>query len=161
MNSRICEGMVIHKRYFEKPHQFKYKLFMMLLDLDELDYLFDDYWLWSHEKNNVASFKRKNYLKNVELVKDKNYSLIKTVKELIYKETKNIIDKVYLLTNLAYFGYCFNPISIYFCHYKNQLINCIIEVTNTPWGESHRYILEPKLTRKDVYMMSFKKALHV
>jgi len=155
MRSQVCTGIVKHQRHVEKSHQFKYNVFMMLLDLDELNHIFDNYWLWSVEKFNLASFKRKNYF-------DKgNEALIDSVKKLIDKRTGNKIDKVFLLTNLSCLGYCFNPISIYFCHNKGKLVNCIIEVTNTPWGESHQYILDPILIKKDIYKMSFKKVLHV
>ncbi len=155
MKSQIGKGFVRHRRFIDKSHQFKYKVFMMHLDLDELDSIFDDYWLWSVDTFNVASFKRKKYLA------EKTEPLLNSVKKLIKKKTGNTIDKVLLLTNLAYFGYCFNPISVYFCLYQGKLIHCIAEVSNTPWGESHQYILTPHLIKENIYKMTFKKELHV
>jgi hypothetical protein len=42
-----------------------------------------------------------------------------------------------LLTHLRYFGYCINPISIYYCFTPDgaEIDTLVAEVTNTPWGE--------------------------
>ena len=50
---------------------------------------------------------------------------------------------VRLLTNLSYFGYCFNPVSFYYCYKKDgQTLDTIVaEVNNTPWGERDTYVL--------------------
>jgi DUF1365 family protein len=72
--------------------------------------------------------------------------------------------KIYLLTHLSCLGYCFNPISLFFVFSENsrQLDYLILEVTNTPWGEQHHYVLESSGTEKNnVYHYQFKKELHV
>ena len=40
MESAIYEGWVRHRRYLPKANQFKYKVFMMYLDLAELEEVF-------------------------------------------------------------------------------------------------------------------------
>jgi DUF1365 family protein len=52
---------------------------------------------------------------------------------------------VRLLTNLRYFGHCFNPVSFYYCFDEpGERVEAVVaEVTNTPWGERHAYVLEP------------------
>ncbi len=155
MNSCIFIGNVQHRRFVSKTHKFNYRLFMLYLDLAELDHVFNDYWLWSHKGFNLAAFKRNKYLG------DPNESLLNSVKKLMAQQTNTVPDKVCLLTNLAYYGYCFNPISLYFCQQQNQLTHCIAEVTNTPWNEQHAYVLTANAVKPDVYTMHFQKALHV
>ena len=36
-NSIIYDGKVIHRRFNPKEHYFKYKLFSLLIDIDELE----------------------------------------------------------------------------------------------------------------------------
>ena len=128
---------------------------MMHLNLHEIKDIFKPYWLWSTDKPNIARFQRKRYLSTPKV------DLLQEVRDLIYQKTGATIDQVCLLTNLAYFGYCVNPISIYFCFIQGKLTHCIAEVTNTPWGHSHPYILKPECIRDNIYYMSFKKELHV
>eukprot|EP00903_Cladosiphon_okamuranus_P008379 g8057.t1 len=53
--------------------------------------------------------------------------------------------RVQLLTHLAYLGYCFNPVSFYYCLDAEEEIETVVaEVSNTPWGEMHCYVLNPK-----------------
>ena len=50
---------------------------------------------------------------------------------------------VRLLTNLRYLGHCFNPVSFYYCFdARGEGLQAVVaEVTNTPWGERHAYVL--------------------
>jgi DUF1365 family protein len=53
---------------------------------------------------------------------------------------------VRLLTHLRYFGYCFNPVSFYYCFdaADREVVAVVAEVNNTPWGESHCYVLDDR-----------------
>ncbi len=63
-----------------------------------------------------------------------------------------------LLTQPRYFGYVMNPVSFYFCFDEERqgLEAVVLEVTNTPWGERHMYIVDGRLPAAQ-----FSKALHV
>ncbi|MEM7255678.1 MAG: DUF1365 family protein, partial [Pseudomonadota bacterium] len=50
MHSRIYEGTVVHRRFQPVAHRFRYRLFQMYLDLDEVDELFAKRWFWSSRK---------------------------------------------------------------------------------------------------------------
>lgn len=154
-NSRLFIGSVRHRRFAVKSHQFFYRLFMVYLDLAELDTVFAPYWLWSTQGFNIAAFQRKRYLG------DPNEPLLVSVKKRVFAETGAEIDRVCLLTHLAYFGYCFNPISIYFCFQGQKLSHYVIEVTNTPWGEQAVYVETPTTLGPNNHTMSFSKQLHV
>ena len=66
------------------------------------------------------------------------------VRDLVEKET-GVRPKgpIRLLTNLSYFGYCFNPVSFYYCfsHGGDTVESIVCEVTNTPWGDRDTYVL--------------------
>ena len=66
-----------------------------------------------------------------------------------------------ILTHLRYFGYCFNPVSFYYCYDKEdsnvELI--MAEVTNTPWNERHCYFITNKKHKN--FQQNLKKKLHV
>jgi DUF1365 family protein len=119
-------------------HQFNYRLFMMYLDLDELPTMFDKFWLWSVSKPALARFRRKDHLG------PRDQPLADCVRDLVEKETgKRPAGPIRLLTNLSYFGYCFNPVSFYYCFAPDsETVEYIVsEVNSTPWGERDTYVL--------------------
>ena len=155
--SCIYAGKVNHHRYFPVNHAFEYTLFMMYLDLAEMPNLFKPFWFWSCQKPNLASFFRSDYFdgsaKNLDL----------SIRELITKETGDHANgPIRLLTHLRYFGYIFNPVSFYYCFdAKDESLEFIVaEITNTPWGERHSYVLNCK-THDAPYQFQFEKSFHV
>ena len=138
MNSAIFAGQVRHRRMQPTGHEFVYRLFMMYLDLSELDTVFRHRWLWSTRRSALARFRRENHLG------DSTVPLDQAVRNLVESETGNRPQgPIRLLTNLSYFGYCFNPVSFYYCFNRDdqQLETIVAEVNNTPWGERFCYVL--------------------
>ena len=138
-NSCFYVGQVRHRRFTPKEHQFSYKLFLVYLDLSELESVFDGRWLWSIEKSNIASFRRRDHLGSSELPLDIS------VRDHIENETgRRPQGPIRLLTHLSYFGFRFNPVSFYYCFDKNdtKLEFIVAEVNNTPWGEQYCYVLD-------------------
>jgi uncharacterized protein len=137
VNSAIYTGHVTHQRFLPKPHGFHYRAFMMYLDLDELPTLFKHTKLWSYQKSNIASFKRSDYFG------DPNKSLKNEICDLVYQSTgQTPSGAICLLTNMRYFGHCFNPVSFYYCfEADNVTLQAIVtHITNTPWGEDYAYV---------------------
>ena len=68
-----------------------------------------------------------------------------------------------LLTQLRSFGHCFNPVSFYYCFEPGveRLQALVAEVTNTPWGERHAYVIEGEHPDAAALAGEFDKALHV
>jgi DUF1365 family protein len=47
-----------------------------------------------------------------------------------------------MLTNLRCLGYVQNPVTFYYCHdAAGRLAAVLAEITNTPWGERHHYVV--------------------
>ena len=138
MQSGIYEGTVRHRRFEPVRHEFRSPLFMMYLDLNELPTLFRGRWFWSNERPNLATFRRRDH------IGDASQPLDETIRNLVENQTGHRPQgPIRLLTHLSYFGYCFNPLSLFFCFDESgECIHSIVaEVTNTPWQERHCYVL--------------------
>lgn len=160
MHSCFYEGQVRHRRFTPEPHKFNYKIFYVYLDLDELDTVFNKRWLWSSKKSAIARFNRGDYLG------DKNIPLKQAVLDRVEQETgMRPNGPVRLLTHLRYFGYVFNPVSFYYCYDKSvsKIEAIVAEITNTPWGERHSYILPLTQEMQQKEHMKFKldKEFHI
>ena len=165
-NSAIYTGWVSHQRCSPKLHHFRYKIFMMYLDLNELPSLFNNMRYWSYGKRNIANFNRADYYgDSTKPLKDEISTLVKTA-------TGNAIrGDIRLLTNMRYFGHCFNPVSFYYCfEADNQTLQAIVShITNTPWGEDYAYVhdlcnanYQEKLTKNGViHAFKLEKNFHV
>jgi DUF1365 family protein len=139
MYSCIYEGRVSHSRTVPVTHAFRYRLFMLYLDLDELSAVFAGRWFWSAERRALAQFRREDHVGNPR------EPLEKSVRDLVERETgRRPAGPIRLLTHLAYFGYCFNPVSFYYCFdASGRAVETVVaEVNNSPWGERHCYVLD-------------------
>jgi uncharacterized protein len=155
--SAIYEGWVRHRRHDPVAHAFTYPLFMAYLDLAELPWVLDPYPGWSARRPALARFKRSDYLG------DPARALDACAREAVEERTGTRPDgPVRLLTNLRYFGHIFNPVSFYYCFDRagERVEHVLAEVTNTPWGERHVYLLERNGDER-VIRGEIEKSFHV
>jgi DUF1365 family protein len=160
VKSCIYEGQVKHGRRRPVAHAFRYRVFMMYLDLDELPTLFRGRWFWSARRPALARFRREHH------VGPRDEPLQESVRNLVEEQTgKRPMGPVRLLTNLSYFGYCFNPVSFYYCFADDgtTLETIVAEVNNTPWGERDTYVLpaEDSQGSEKVFRFHPDKKMHV
>ena len=136
--SAIYEGWVSHRRLKPLRHDFAYRIFMPLLDLEELPELLDPYPLWSARRPALARIRRADFLG------DARTPLREAVGELLTERLgRRPEGPVRLLAQPSCMGVGFNPVSFIFCHRISGELDAIIaEVTNTPWGERHAYVLD-------------------
>ena len=138
-HSALYVGRVRHRRFQPRPHAFEYPLFLMYLDLAELDTVFEGRWFWSARRPNLAWFDRRDHFG------DPATPLDDAVRGLVASETgRRPAGPIRLLTHLRTFGHCFNPVSLYYCFdpagERPEAI--VAEVNNTPWGERYCYVLD-------------------
>lgn len=162
-HSALYVGHVAHTRHFPRPHRFRYGLSYLFLDLDELERPgggpFAGRWLWSVGRRNVAAFRREDHLGPPEV------PLAEAVRARAAEELGVApAGPVRVLTFPRQLGYCFNPVSFYFLYERDgQTLGAIVaEITNTPWGERHSYVLGSRDAHgtKD-FEKRFPKAFHV
>ena len=164
--SAIYEGVVRHRRVRPRTHELAVRMFMMYLDLDEVAEVFKGRWLWSVERANVASFRRGDYLGGDQVGGPV------PLKEAVLREVEGRLGfrpagPVRMLTHLRYFGHCFNPVTFYYCFGldSDRPEAIVAEITNTPWKERHRYVIDGRAATGEagsrVISGEFEKAFHV
>lgn len=144
MKSAIYAGQVRHRRQQPSGHEFVYRLFMVYLDLSELDSVFKNRLFWSCRRPALARFRRRNHLGNADLPLDT------AVRDLVAEKSgERPQGPIRLLTNLSYFGFCFNPVSFYYCFDATgeRVETIVAEVNNTPWGERQCYVLSEAMNQ--------------
>ena len=139
-------------------HSFDYRLFMMYVDLEELPVLFTRFRFWSADRPALARFRRDRHVGDGDL-RETIYDLVE--KEVGFRPT----GPVRLLTNFAYSGYWFNPVSFYYCFADDgETVDAVVvEVNNTPWGEQHCYVesCRQKNAGKKSWRFEVAKQMHV
>jgi DUF1365 family protein len=159
MKSFLCVGKVRHRRFAPVKHSFEYPICYYWLNLSELPKIFRFPFFFSLNFPGILSFWRKDYLG------DKKMSLESEIQKLILDKTHQPFSgTIRLLTNISYLGFCFNPVSFYFCYETNQnqepkLRYIVSEVTNTPWGERHQDVFQIENNENAVF--HFPKEFHV
>jgi len=158
VNSAIYAGLVRHRRRRPAPHAFRFRLFMMYLDLEELPGALDGHWLWSARHAAAAWFRRADYHG------DGTVPLADAVRGTVEQATgTRPRGPIRLLTHLRYYGYCFNPVSFYYCFNEQdtRVDTVLAEITNTPWKERHAYVLARTPAMNGRLRFQFQKAFHV
>ena len=133
----------------------------MFLDLAELPTLFGTNLFWSSNRVNLAYLRRRDHLG------DPSVPLQRAVRDLVeVRIGKRPAGPIRLLTHLRYFGYCFNPVSFYYCYDESdeQVDTIVVEIHNTPWGEEYCYVLGEELNEHPVRgwkRYQFSKDFHI
>jgi hypothetical protein len=151
--SCLYEGTIRHRRR-EPAQDFTHRLALAYIDLDELPSLLGGRLV--RRAPGLLRLRRRDYLGPVGVplavaVRDRVTAL----------GGERPAGPVRLLTQLRSWGLCFNPVSFYYCFDRGgeYVESVLAEVTNTPWGERHAYLLSP--SGGAVLRSRFTKALHV
>jgi uncharacterized protein len=145
----------MHRRLRPCVHRFRYHAFWLLIDLDELDELSRRLCFFSHNRPNLFSLTDT----------DHGNGTITPLRSQAERQLRHAgIDlaggSIDLLCMPRTLGFCFNPISIYFCRHANgTLVALIYEVHNT-FGERHSYII-PVEHASEVLRQHCRKAFYV
>lgn len=162
--SAIYEGWVRHRRWTPE-HAFTFPLFMAYLDLAEVDEVLAVSRWWGREWWRPARFVRSDYLRGPGGAAQELDGAVRDVVEAELGERPR--GPVRMLTHLRCFGYVFNPVTFYYCFGKDarggERVEAIVaEITNTPWGEMHAYVLDGRGARRGGHLRwGFDKVFHV
>ena len=131
--SSLYRGWVMHRRLSPRVHQFKYSVFAMLIDLDELPVLDQTLKLFSWNRRGIVSFQDRDHGDGKDLRVWLNRKL---------SEAGITADgKISVLCYPRLFGYVFNPISVWFCHRADGALAAIIYEVHNTYDERHAYVL--------------------
>jgi DUF1365 family protein len=134
--SALYRGQVMHRRLRPKAHRLNYRVFWLLLDLDEIEGLDRRLRLFSRNRFNILSFHDRDHGDGSCL------ALRSQIEALLARADIDIGDgPIRLLTMPRVLGYVFNPISLYYCHQADgRLAAMVYEVTST-FGVRHAYVI--------------------
>ncbi len=116
--------------------EFRYPLFMVYLDLDELPALLRRAACCAPRAGPpLAWFRRADHLGDPRRAARRRGARARRGAHRHARPT----GPIRLLTHLRCFGHCFNPVSFYYCYdAAGERVEAVVaDVTNTPWGESH------------------------
>jgi uncharacterized protein len=163
----IYHGVVRHKRTSPVRNNFSYRVFLFGLDLEQIESAMACSRLLGFEARAHSSYRRTDYFGDPAIPLDQ------AVRDHVQAETgtrpKGPIE---LVTQLRTFGYSFNPVSFYYCWPpdRSSLQAILVEITNTPWGERHAYVLpwqqpevkaRPAASARRSQRWEFRKNFHI
>jgi uncharacterized protein len=133
--SALYFGSVFHRRLGARPHRFRYRLFWLFVDLDELDGLDRRLRLLSLNRFNLFSLYDRDY----------GDSSGRTLREqalalLAASGGESEIGAIRLLCMPRTLGYDFNPLSVYFCHARDGALAALIYEVHNTFGGRHSYV---------------------
>lgn len=148
-------GKVFHKRHMPFEHAFTYRVFTLLLDLDDVPNLSKRIKFFSFNRFNLFSIHEKDHANRdgkpirpwiEEAAKAKNIDLSN--------------GKIYMLVFPRILGYVFNPITVYFCYGSDQKLKAVLHQVKNTFGEQHGYLL-PVEAEQPLIKQECEKIFHV
>lgn len=132
----LYPGKVMHRRLFPVRYRFTYRIFSMLVDIDEVAGLASRFRFFSHNKLNLVSFHDGDHGPRV------GTSLRVWVGAALTAAGIDLAGgAIRILCFPRVLGYAFNPLSIWYCHHADGSLKAVLcEVRNT-FGEKHGYLL--------------------
>jgi uncharacterized protein len=130
--SAVYVGQVVHQRHRPKKHHLRYRVFSLLLDLDDLATL-DRLKLFAHNGRALFSFRDADHADGSDL---RAWAAAKLAAQSLPAPAR-----IRLLCYPRILGYVFNPLTVWFCDdARGEPIATIYEVHNT-FHERHTYVL--------------------
>jgi DUF1365 family protein len=140
--SAFYEGTVQHRRLAVREHAFRHRISMAYIDLDD-----------------VPALLRRRFRRG-DHIGDPERPLREVVREIAGPDAPR--GPVRLLTNVRTLGHCFNPVCFYYLFEEDgETVGAVVaEVTNTPWGDRHAFVLR-RADGHRVLAADMDKRMHV
>lgn len=136
LSSCLYVGSVMHHRLRPKTHRLRYRVFWMLLDLDEIDVLPAKLRLFSHNSFNLVSFHDRDHGDGTDV------PLRLQIENLLRRagcDSDRGRIELFCMPRIA--GYAFNPLSVYFCRRRDGSLDAIIYEVHNTFGQRHSYVI--------------------
>lgn len=148
-HSHIYRGEISHRRFHPRAHSFAYQLFMLALDVDEMEAKQCPKSIFGFSWFNLLRFEEKDYLKGEpESLKQRIKN--KVIALSACEDGMAEVSRITMLVQVRCLGLYFSPANFYFCYDANE--NCtqvLVEVSNTPWNERHYYLVPIEQNNND------------
>ena len=154
--STLYTGSVIHRRLKPRRHRLRYRLFWLLLDLDEIDALARRLRVFSRNRFNLFAFHDRDFGDGSDT------PLATQVRRRLASEgIETGSGRIALLTMPRILGHVFNPISVYFCRDEEEALRAIVYEVHNTFGERHAYVLPVEGPAGGTLGQHAMKAFHV
>jgi DUF1365 family protein len=163
--SAIYVGEVSHTRLRPRRHALRYRIFMLLLDLDELPALNRRLRWFSLGRFNLTSFLDRDHGDGSDT------PLRRQIERHLDAAGLSIAGgPIRLLCLPRVLGYVFNPLSVYFCYAQGEragdqhaapLLKAILYEVSSTFGERHSYLMPAEPDLNGVVRQKAAKRLHV
>lgn len=158
----LCPGSVVHRRHRPAEHRFRHRTSHVWIDPDRPDELCDLSRWWSSRGPAPVRFRADDY-GTAASGSDGPLSLGDQARnDLTEVLGHRPAGPVRMLSQLRRWGWLFNPITFFLAWDgdDDRPVGAVLEVTNTPWHERHRYAVA--LTEEGgQWRAGFDKSLHV
>jgi len=154
--SALYVGRVMHQRLRPRRHRLAYRIFALLVDLDELPALARRLRLFSLNRFNLFSLHERDYGAG-------DGGLRAHVERQLRAAGMPTGGTIRLLTMPRILGYAFNPISVYFCADASGELCALLYEVNSTFGERHSYLIEVDAAERGAPVLNQRcaKRLHV
>lgn len=138
--SAIYVGAVMHRRMAPRIHALRYRVFWLLLDLDDLPALDARLRLFSHNRPNLFSLYDADHGDG-----SATPLRVQAERQLAAAGVDIAGGAIRLLCMPRTLGYGFNPLSVYFCHRADGALAAVIYEVHNTFGERHSYLIPADL----------------
>lgn len=135
-DSCLYEGEVLHRRLRPFGHKFRYRLFWLYLDIDEIGAIACRIRWFSHNRFNLVSFHDRDHGAG-------DGGPLRPWLERRLREAGIAAPpgNVRLLCFPRLFGYVFNPLSVWYCFDRHGAPLAILYEVHNTFGERHGYLI--------------------
>lgn len=152
-NSAIYEGTVVHARLSPTAHRFRYRVFYLLFDLDELPMLDRRLRWFSHNRFNAMALHDRDH------GSDDGRPLKEWIAGTLEAAGFDFeLGRVEVLAFPRILGYVFNPISVWYCRDTEGVVRAVLHEVRNTFGDKHCYV---GAVDADDATQTFDKRLHV
>jgi DUF1365 family protein len=156
VKSGLYAGLVAHQRLRPRRHRLAYRVFMLALDLDELDDLHQRLRLFAHNGWNLVSFHDRDFAGRVRA------PLRPQIEARLAQASLDLTGgRITLLCMPRLLGKGFNPLSVYYCHDRDGRLAATVHAVRNTFGERHDYVLPVETSVDGRVRQACGKAFHV
>lgn len=155
--SALYHGVVVHTRLRPFRRRFQYRVFSLLLDLDDLPALDAAIPGFSHNRFDLLGFHDRDHGPG-------DGSPLRPWIDARLAEAGIDLQggAVKLLCFPRMLGYVFDPLSVWFCYHRDGRLRAILHEVKNTFGEQHGYLVEVDLPGPDALLRySFDKEFFV
>ncbi|MCB8876602.1 DUF1365 domain-containing protein [Acidisoma silvae] len=153
--SALYPGVVMHRRYHPARHDLRYRIFSILIDLDEMQSLSSKLRLFSVGRFNLVSFFERDHGDG------RAQGLRDWVRDQCAAAGIDASGAIRLLCMPRVLGHAFNPLSVFFCHDAAGALRGILYQVNNTFGQRHSYLIGVENPESRSIRQATRKVFHV